>query len=493
MAGIFDMPDMSNLSSLNLTPEQLKQLQLQQATAVQGAQTGSVLPPEQPVSQASRVAGLLNQDPVSIQEQSRVGPQQGRTFYTDTAGNTGTQVPKGSGTSGVYDAAADVAEGGGKAAGRGILGRVAGAALGPAGMGLQAMLMPGELGNGELTPEQQQMMAHQAVQNMGPDTAGQAVQFGQDVSNRAVDSALGRTPPVSLMNPNPEEATIVQDNAQPPVQDTPVGPVAESNPTTVPQAAAKTMQDQEAQRQTLESGALQGLTTGEVSRPKLASAIVEADAQRAGKDLTPDQTKSAVTQELTAMKTMDNKDLSRYVSYALMAAGVLAAVLDKSGRAGDAFSASFNKQLDRNLAYGLQNQKTQAAANKQAQTLQVDLLKLKQGDRNLDLKSKSVDQTGQYQTGMLGLGQDKIDARNRLLVQLTSWAMIGWLRMRHSSGLQWICVSKVFFSAKLMLIETITFRWMLLVETLNVFLKVLSTLVLTSFDLRQVLPWLPRS
>lgn len=408
MASIFD--NFPNMNTLNLTPDELKQLQARGGTAVEGARTGTYLPPEQPVSQASRVAGLLEADPVSTQQQSRVGPQQGRTFYTNTAGQTGTSVPKGSGTSGIYETAADAAEGGGKGAARGLLGRAAGAVFGPVGMGVQAALTPGQLGNGELTPEQQQELARQAVQNMGPEVAGSAVRYGQDVSNRAVDSALGRTSPISLMNPNPEEATIVQDNAQPPVEETPVGPVAEANPTTVPQAAAKTMQDQEVQRQTLEAGALKGLSTGEVSRPKLAAAVVEADVQRSGKELTPEQTKAAVTQELTAMKTMNNSDLSRYVSYALMAAGVLAALLDKSGKAGDAFSASFNKQLDRNLAAGLQNQKLQAASNKQAQDLQVELAKLKQGDRGLDIKEKGVDQTGRYQEGQLDLGAQKVAA-----------------------------------------------------------------------------------
>ena len=62
-----------------------------------------------------------------------------------------------------------------------------------------------------------------------------------------------------------------------------------------------------------------------MSRPSLAEAIVEADAQRAGEQLTPpEQSKQAVQQELTSMKTMDNKDLSKYVSYALIAGGVLA-------------------------------------------------------------------------------------------------------------------------------------------------------------------------
>ena len=98
-----------------------------------------------------------------------------------------------------------------------------------------------------------------------------------------------------------------------------------------------------------------------MSRPGLAEAIVDADAQRAGEQLTPEQSKQAVQQELVSMKTMDNKELSKYVSYALIAGGILASFMDESGKAGDLFHDSFNRQLDRN-----EDVKERAAAAEQA-------------------------------------------------------------------------------------------------------------------------------
>lgn len=211
--------------------------------------------------------------------------------------------------------------------------------------------------------------------------------------------------------PAPQATEAVE---QPPTQDTPIGKVASAAPVTVAQASAKTIQDQESQRQTIEQGANRGLSTGAVSRPEFAEAIVKADAQKSGVELTPDQFKKATAAELANMKSMDNKDVSRYISYALMAAGVLAAVFDKSGKAGDAFSASFNKQLDRNLAAGLQNQKVNAAAAKQAQDLQIALAGLQIKDRQATTQEKSVNQTGMYQQGTLEQRRDAAEAANKL-------------------------------------------------------------------------------
>lgn len=225
---------------------------------------------------------------------------------------------------------------------------------------------------------------------------------------------------------NPNDAPpqgFFSEPQQSPMEPTPVGPVAQAAPTTVPQAAAKTVQEQETQRQAIEQGAIKGLSTGVVSRPELAAEIVKSDAQKSGTVLTPDQFKKATAVELTNMKSMDNKDVSRYISYALMAAGVLATVFDKSGKAGDAFSASFNKQLDRNLAAGLQTQKANAAAAKQAQDLQIALAGLNIKSRQADTQEKSVEQTGRYQEGTLDqrrdaaegalkLGYDRIGAAN---------------------------------------------------------------------------------
>ena len=267
-------------------------------------------------------------------------------------------------------------------------------------------------------------------------------QRGQSTVDRVVGGAMqGVQGLMPQEQPQPQGLTEEELNAQnpnevpdqppqqspmeeaPAVEPTPVGPVVQAAPATVEQAAAKTAQEVEVQRQVIENGALKGLSTGAVSRPEFAEEIVKADAQKSGVTLTPEQIKKAATVELTNMKSMDNNEVSKYISYALMAAGVLAVAFDKTGAAGEAFSQSFNKQLDRNLAAGLQTQKTKAAAAKQAQDLQIALAKIQQGERGLNIKEKSVEQTGEYQQGSLEqrrsqaagaerLGYSRIDAAN---------------------------------------------------------------------------------
>ena len=217
--------------------------------------------------------------------------------------------------------------------GRALTGlRVAG---GPASVAIQAGILPGDLGDSNL--ESPQGGASNWV-NENPEEAVSATQRISDMVSRGIQGAKDKWAP-------------------PPVQEQEVAPQALS------QAPDPDQQQQqiEIQRQTVEIGALKGLETGQVSRPSLAEAIVEADAQRAGEQLTPEQSKQAVQQELTSMKTMDNKDLSKYVSYALIAGGVLASFMDKSGKAEGMFHDSFNRQLDRG-----EEAKAQAAAAEQA-------------------------------------------------------------------------------------------------------------------------------
>lgn len=121
-------------------------------------------------------------------------------------------------------------------------------------------------------------------------------------------------------------------------------------------------------RQQLEAGTIKGLQTGETSVSKLAQGIVQADAQRSGNtSMTPEQTAKAVTAEVATLKSMEPSDMARYVSYALIAGGLLASILDKSGRTADAFSQSFNRQLDRNLAAGKMQFEQKLAMQKAAQ------------------------------------------------------------------------------------------------------------------------------
>ncbi len=290
----------------------------------------------------------------------------------------------------------------------------AGRALGgAASTGLQAALYSADVGEGsELSPAQRE------AKNPGEREDAEAYAQRVQANAKAAVRATRGDPILSPEDPGNVAAAVEAQEAvnAPAVENTPVGPVAEKDPVTVQQAAAQAAQQRESQRQTVELGAQEALKTNQVTRPQLAREIVSADAQRAGKELTPEQSKAAVAEELGVMKGMDNSDLSKYVSYALIAGGIAASFLDKSGRAGDMFAASFNKQLDRNLAQGIQNKKQAAAAAKQAQDLQIALMKAQEASRGNDIRDKDVEQRGRYQEvmgdvarGNLGLGYIKED------------------------------------------------------------------------------------
>ena len=232
---------------------------------------------------------------------------------------------------------------------------------GPVSVAIQAGILPGDLGDSNL--ESPQGGASNWV-NENPEEAVSATQRINNLISRGIQGAKEKWAP-------------------PPVQEQEVAPQALPQ---VPEPAPEQQQQQiEIQRQTVEIGALKGLETGQVSRPSLAEAIVEADAQRAGEQLTPEQSKQAVQQELTSMKTMDNKDLSKYVSYALIAGGVLASFMDKSGKAEGMFHDSFNRQLDRG-----EEAKAQAAAAEQA-ALKYALDERKVSATEADIGSKVED------------------------------------------------------------------------------------------------------
>lgn len=292
-------------------------------------------------------------------------------------------------------------------------GQLLGKAAGPAAL-LYDVANPEMLGDAELTKAQQAQQAAGAVQNMGPQMAADAEKFGRDVSNRTLDAGLGRSKPLSLMDPDTPQRNLYWE---PPEQDQ--EPQMSPNefgappvqPATKEEAVAKQQQDTEVKRQTLEQGALQGLSTGAVSRPEVAEAVVKADVQRSGKELNPGQYKAAVAEELTNMKSMGNDDVARYISYALLAGGLLASLLDKTGSTGEAFSSSFNKQLDRNLASG-QTQAKYAFENKKlAQKDKVDERRLDQGDTANEISQKRVDIDETYKGGLLDLGGKKLEAQ----------------------------------------------------------------------------------
>ena len=237
-----------------------------------------------------------------------------------------------------------------------------------------------------------------------PGLAERGQATAQGVSDNAMAGVRG------LMEQGAER-NAAQAQPQPPQaqpQAQPQAPQPQAAPQPTPEQMelqrAQQKRAEEAQRQTLERGVTQGLKTGQVSVSKLAEGLVQADAQRKGTTLAPEEAKKAQIAEIQTLKTMQPSDMAKYVSYALIAGGLLAAALDKSGKAGEAFSNSFNKQLDRNLVAG-----KMAAEQRQA------ALKNARDDRKVDLDEKlggSLMEDRKHGQGIaeskLGIDEDKL-------------------------------------------------------------------------------------
>lgn len=253
------------------------------------------------------------------------------------------------------------------AAGKGVAGRALGILGGPVVAGLSLLGEGTPLADGTLSPDQRE------AQNPGErEAAGKYAQHIQALTKQAMSGPQG-----------------------PQVVQTPQGPAQVPAPASEKKAEEVATQTEQ-KRTTLQTGALKGLQTGQVSRPELAKAVVQADCQRKGVELAPKEMQAAVTQESATMKTMDNDNLSKYVSYALIAGGLLASAFDKSGRAGENFGNSFNKALDRGAQAGLQNNKLAFEAWKEKKT---DMRE----NRKIDVDEKDVDSKVENRSGTLEL------------------------------------------------------------------------------------------
>lgn len=333
------------------------------------------------------------QQQVATRNMKQVGPAM-REIFGERVPNAALEGP--------------AAEAGGAAAKRGLLSRFLSAAGGPVSTGAQAALYSPELNTGEdeLVADRNSK-ERQAAMNADPESANDPARYAADLSRRTLDAGMGRTggtpSPYAMDYKAPQEA---------PQQD----------PEAVAQQVEQEKQQTEAKRQVVERGAVEALRTNQVSRPQLAEEVVKADLARKGETATPDELKSLVQQEATEMRTMDNKDLSKYVSYALIAGGIAAAFMDKSGKAGDAFSSGFNKQLDRNLV----QQKMKAAQQQQEVENKLNTYKIGQKDKEISISGRNADTAERKTDGVLGnyatqaaLGAERNDIA-RLQVGATS-------------------------------------------------------------------------
>uniref|UniRef100_A0AAU6W0D1 Virion protein n=3 Tax=unclassified bacterial viruses TaxID=12333 RepID=A0AAU6W0D1_9VIRU len=302
------------------------------------------------------------------------------------------------------------ADAAGQAAKRGLLSRVLGVAAGPVGVGVQAATHAGDLNEGEdAIVKQRQDAERDAYYTANPQEARDAMSYGQGVGQRAAQAGINYAyDQTQKGDQGSGDGKLLM------TQETKTAPTTPEVPPEVVEHAKK---QTEAKRQVVQQGTVKALQTNQVSRPELAEEIVKADVQRTGKELTPDAFKARVAEETSNMKSMDNNDLSRYVSYALVAAGLIASFADKSGKAGDAFSASFNRQLDRNLQNGINNSKIQAKATENAQKNAIKTYELKQGDRKLDQGDKTLANDEKRTDGQLGFWKDSADlGRERIAV-----------------------------------------------------------------------------
>lgn len=299
---------------------------------------------------------------------SRVGPAM-REIFGERVPNAALEGP--------------AAEAGGAAAKRGLLSRFMSVAGGPMSTGAQAALYSPTLNDGEDDQVRDiQTQERLAGMQADPESARSAANFGNDVAQRTLDAGMQRTTPSPM---------AMQQPAQPQA-------APQQDPEAVAQQVEQEKQQTEAKRQVVERGAVEALRTNQVSRPQLAEEVVKSDLARKGETATPDELKQLVQKETVEMRTMDNKDLSKYVSYALIAGGIAAAFMDKSGKAGDAFSAGFNKQLDRNLV----QQKMKAAQQQQEVENKLNTYKIGQKDKEISISDRNADTNERKADGVLG-------------------------------------------------------------------------------------------
>jgi hypothetical protein len=157
-------------------------------------------------------------------------------------------------------------------------------------------------------------------------------------------------------------------------------------PAAVPQEAPEVAAQIESQRQVVEEGAKEQLRSNTMSRPKAAEAVVDADIQRSGEEVTPEEKKARVAEESAVMKTMDNNDLAKYLSYALIGTGLIASHLDESGNAGRAFAGSFENQVARE--FETREAAKRAEAKAQQAAVENDLAERRLGVTAADVESK---------------------------------------------------------------------------------------------------------
>lgn len=287
-------------------------------------------------------------------------------------------------------------------AAKGLLGRIGGAAFGPIGAGIQAAVMPGELGNGELSREQ-----NEALIDIPQDESDKYKAWAEGVAGRAAQAGIDYR---NQMTPE------VQQEAPAPVVD--------------PMVAAEPI------RQQAKVGLDVAQARGDLPVKQIATALVDKQIEASGEKSTPEDRQKRISQERKLISDLPAEEKSDYLSWALVAAGLIAGATDESGAAGRAFGAGFESELNRKHQKKLkqeeremrkeereedrdmqrevmenQNESLDKRFAQQDKTLEkTQAQQMLLFDKGQELQRAQMAQQERYQSAMLGLQQNRIDA-----------------------------------------------------------------------------------
>jgi hypothetical protein len=265
------------------------------------------------------------------------------------------------------------------------IGKAASSLFGPVGLGIQAAVTPGNLGNGELTPEQRRELYPEmdAVGSQMKGIADRAVGAGKSFRDEMFQKAS-------------------EKQAQEAPQENPVEKV----------------------RQQAERGFAVQVAKGDLPTKDIATSIVEGQAKQAGEELKPEEKARRISQERTLIDNMPDEQKPNYLSWALVAAGLIASAVDED--AGYYFADSYNKtreqlnekaekaadrafrkeerQEDREFRSEEAAMDRQARADLSSQEFQARREML---DEELKVKREQLSQDAAYQNARLSLLQQK--------------------------------------------------------------------------------------
>lgn len=295
-----------------------------------------------------------------------------------------------------------------QAAGRGLLSRVGGAALGPIGLGAQALLRPGELGDGELTEEQKAALGTMpkadadAYRSWAEGVAGRAAQAGINTRNQHMPAVDSRIQPTAMQEPTGDVSKV--PNYEP-------------------------------LRQQAKAGLEVAQSRGELPVKEIATALVDKQIEASGEKTSPEDRQKRISQERKLISDLPSEERSDYLSWALIAAGLVASAVDEG--AGQAFAGSLDASLkrahERNMKVEERTERKAAReeerefqrenfdrqdANIDKRFDQQDKMQERQFaqqkllfDEGQKLQREQMAQQASYQSAMLGLRQQQLEAK----------------------------------------------------------------------------------